>query len=151
MSQTVKSIHKAFKIIEIVASSSHGIGVLELAQKSNLPAATVHRILRTLVVSGYVKQNRLTERYLLTMKMLETGSHILSHMDSGSNVAVSLKKLASRIEQASLIAVQSDEENFDDDRVNLALNKPVKASTGPAGKRRGHGRHEQRLHDVLFF
>ena len=134
MPQTVKSILKSFKIIEIVAASSHGIGVIELAQKSNLPAATVHRILRTLVASGYVEQNRLTERYLLTMKMLEIGSHLLSNMDSSSNVAVSLKKLTNRIERASLIAVQSSGENFKEDRINLALNKPVKASTGPAGK-----------------
>ena len=80
----VKSVQKALRIVELLASSSHGMGVVELAGKSNLPPATAYRILRTLLAAGYVRQDDRSNRYLLTTKISEVGGLASGYQETSS-------------------------------------------------------------------
>ena len=79
----VKSIQKALSIVELLASFPHGMGVVELAGKSNLPPATAYRILQTLLAAGYARQDVRSNRYLLTTKISEVGG--LASGDQGTS------------------------------------------------------------------
>lgn len=57
MSGGVQSVDRTFGLLEALADSDHPLGVSELAGGSGLPFATVHRLLRTLVDLGYVRQD----------------------------------------------------------------------------------------------
>jgi IclR family transcriptional regulator, acetate operon repressor len=52
----VRSLDRAFAILEAIADAGGVIGLSQLAASSGLPVATIHRLLRTLVDLGYVRQ-----------------------------------------------------------------------------------------------
>jgi IclR family acetate operon transcriptional repressor len=52
----VQSLDRAFAILEAMADAGGVIGLSQLAADSGLPLATIHRLVRTLVDLGYVRQ-----------------------------------------------------------------------------------------------
>ncbi len=52
----VQSLGRAFAILEVMADAGGIIGLSELAERADLPLATIHRLVRTLVDLGYVRQ-----------------------------------------------------------------------------------------------
>lgn len=52
----VQSLDRAFAILETMADAGGSIGLSQLAEKADLPLATIHRLVRTLVDLGYVRQ-----------------------------------------------------------------------------------------------
>jgi IclR family acetate operon transcriptional repressor len=52
----VQSLDRAFAILEVMADAGGIIGLSQLAEKADLPLATIHRLVRTLVDLGYVRQ-----------------------------------------------------------------------------------------------
>ncbi len=53
----VQSLDRAFAILEAMADAGGMIGLSQLAERANLPLATIHRLVRTLVDLGYVRQD----------------------------------------------------------------------------------------------
>jgi IclR family acetate operon transcriptional repressor len=68
----VQSVERAFDILEIMASAGGSIGVSELADLAGLPLPTIHRLIRTLMNRGYVRQLP-TRRYALGPKLIRLG------------------------------------------------------------------------------
>ena len=60
----VQSLGRAFAILEVMADAGGIIGLSELAERADLPLATIHRLVRTLVDLGYVRQEP-TRQYSL--------------------------------------------------------------------------------------
>lgn len=60
-----QTITRALGVLRTLRDSATDVGVTEISQSTDLPASTVHRILRTLVAAGYVVQNVETVRYRL--------------------------------------------------------------------------------------
>ena len=56
MEEGIKSVERAFQILEEVSLYKDGIGITELAAKVNMYKSTIHRVLTTLVNMGYVEQ-----------------------------------------------------------------------------------------------
>jgi IclR family acetate operon transcriptional repressor len=52
----VQSLSRAFAILEAMADAGGEIGLSQLATNAQLPPATIHRLVRTLVSLGYVRQ-----------------------------------------------------------------------------------------------
>ncbi len=52
----VQSLDRAFAILETMADAGGVIGLSQLAVDADLPLATIHRLVRTLVDLGYVRQ-----------------------------------------------------------------------------------------------
>lgn len=81
MSDTVQSIDRALKLLEILSQHDEGLGLLELGERASLSKGTVHRLLSTLIHNGYVKQHERTGYYLLTTKMFILGSRPIEKLD----------------------------------------------------------------------
>ncbi len=60
-----QTILRALSVLHALRDSSTDLGVTEIAKMVSLPSSTVHRILRTLVLTGYVVQSGETDRYRL--------------------------------------------------------------------------------------
>lgn len=67
---TVSSVEKLFKIIDIIADKGDEMGSSEIGAILNESRSTVHRFLLTLVKCGYLKQNPKTKKYYLSSKFL---------------------------------------------------------------------------------
>jgi IclR family transcriptional regulator, acetate operon repressor len=68
----VQSVERAFELLEILATMGGTGGLGELAARADLPQPTIHRLARTLLGMGYVRQlpNR---RYTLGPRLIRLG------------------------------------------------------------------------------
>ncbi len=76
--ESVAGVLKTFLLLEALADRSE-TGISELSTRLAMPKATVYRFLQSMMALGYVRQERDTERYGLTMKVFELGAKALQH------------------------------------------------------------------------
>ncbi|BBB00923.1 putative IclR family transcriptional regulator [Actinacidiphila reveromycinica] len=68
----VQSLERAFDLLERVADAGGEVGLSELSASSGLPLPTIHRLMRTLVDCGYVRQQP-NRRYALGPRLIRLG------------------------------------------------------------------------------
>ncbi len=76
----VQSLSRAFLILETMADAGGEIGLSQLATQAQLPPATIHRLVRTLVGLGYVRQEP-SRQYSLgprLMRLVDTSTKRLA-------------------------------------------------------------------------
>lgn len=73
--ETVQSVERAFQIIELMARNET-MGIREIHHETGLTVTVVHRIMNTLVELGYAKQEKETEKYFLTYRLLVMGNYV---------------------------------------------------------------------------
>jgi IclR family acetate operon transcriptional repressor len=81
-SSGVHSIERAFNILETLALGGKAMGLSALAGESGLPLPTIHRLIRTLVDLGYVRQEP-NRQYALGPRMLllaDSAPHMLNSL-----------------------------------------------------------------------
>lgn len=103
----VQSVERAFGLLETLADAGGALGVSQLAQEAGLPLPTIHRLVRTLVDLGYVRQDA-SRRYALAPRLIRLGeasSHLL-----GVWARPHLARLAAELgESANLAMLDGDE------------------------------------------
>ncbi|WP_219419201.1 IclR family transcriptional regulator [Pseudonocardia nigra] len=70
----VQSVARAFELLEVMADAGGVVGLSHLASVSGLPAPTIHRLIRTLVDLGYVRQE-LSREYSLGPRLIPLGEN----------------------------------------------------------------------------
>jgi len=68
----VQSIERAFGLLETMADAGGLVGLTRLAAASGLPLPTIHRLVRTLVSLGYVRQDS-SRQYALGPRLIRLG------------------------------------------------------------------------------
>jgi IclR family transcriptional regulator, acetate operon repressor len=68
----VQSLERAFDLLERMADVGGEVGLSELSASSGLPLPTIHRLMRTLVACGYVRQQP-NRRYALGPRLIRLG------------------------------------------------------------------------------
>jgi len=72
---------KALSILSILATEKNGLGMMELAKKIGLNRSTVYRLVSALSESGFVRQDPVTQKYSLGLKIIELAGHMLAEME----------------------------------------------------------------------
>ena len=68
----MQSLERAFDLLERMADAGGEVGLSELSASSGLPLPTIHRLMRTLVDCGYVRQQP-NRRYALGPRLIRLG------------------------------------------------------------------------------
>jgi IclR family acetate operon transcriptional repressor len=68
----VQSLERAFLLLELMAEDGGEVALSRLAVDSGLPLSTIHRLVRTLVSRGYVRQLP-SRRYVLGPRLIHLG------------------------------------------------------------------------------
>ncbi|WP_436789778.1 IclR family transcriptional regulator [Yinghuangia sp. YIM S10712] len=68
----VQSLERAFDLLEVIADAGGVLGLSDLASRSGLPMPTIHRLVRTLVRTGYLRQDS-SRRYALGPRLIRLG------------------------------------------------------------------------------
>ncbi len=68
----VQSLERAFVLLELMADAGGEVAISRLAVDSGLPVSTIHRLVRTLVGRGYVRQVP-SRRYVLGPRLIHLG------------------------------------------------------------------------------
>ncbi|WP_191602123.1 IclR family transcriptional regulator [Marinomonas algicola] len=74
------TLSKGLSVIEALAAEPKGIGVSELSRNLELTKSNTFRLLQTLIVSGYVRQDQ-NKQYFATMKSWKIGQMIMEKLD----------------------------------------------------------------------
>lgn len=69
---SVRSLERAFDLLEHLADAGGQLALTELAEVSGLPMPTIYRLMRTLVNRGYVRQDS-SKRYALGPRLIRIG------------------------------------------------------------------------------
>ncbi|OZM74216.1 IclR family transcriptional regulator [Amycolatopsis antarctica] len=103
----VQSLRRAFELVECLADAGGEAGLSELAAASGLPMPTIHRLVRTLVGLGYVRQNS-NRRYALGTRLIRLGEH--ASLQFGTWARPLLAELVDELgETANLAVLERDE------------------------------------------
>lgn len=103
----VQSVERAFGLIEQVAAGNGSIGLSRLADQTGLPLPTIHRLMRTLIRLGYVRQEA-SRRYALGPRLIALGEAATRSLGEWS--ASHLRELALETgESANLAVLEGDE------------------------------------------
>lgn len=73
----MSSTLKCLEVVEVLAGEPYEIALSEIAARLELPLTTAHRLVATLVESGFVEQDGATRRYRLAGKALWAGGAYL--------------------------------------------------------------------------
>lgn len=102
----VQSVERVFELLELVTDAGGDVTLSELSSSTELPLPTIHRLLRTLVALGYVRQlpNR---RYALGPRLIRLGE--AANQQLGALARPQLKALVDRLgETANMAVLDSD-------------------------------------------
>ncbi|MFB3852916.1 MAG: IclR family transcriptional regulator [Vicinamibacterales bacterium] len=75
------SIDKALELCEVLSCRPEGASLTEIAKLVRQPRPSVHRVLAVLKRRGYIRQDELTQRYSLTLKMLDLSFRLLGRSE----------------------------------------------------------------------
>lgn len=84
---TVRAVERAISILKALSEREPELGVTTLSQRLGLGKSTVHRLLRALLHGGLVEQNTETEKYRLSIEILQLAGTVLRQMDDVQQVA----------------------------------------------------------------
>lgn len=98
----VQTIERAFQLLEALAAGGGEMSISQLAEESGLPMPTIHRLLRTLVERGYVRQQP-SRRYALGPRLIWLG-------DSAERLLAAwarphLEKLVAELDETANVAM----------------------------------------------
>ena len=102
----VQSVERAFALLDLLARAGGRLPLTDLAERSGLSLGTVHRLLKTLAGSGYVRQD-VDKRYALGTALLPLGDAATRLL--GSWAQPYLARLVEASGETSNLAVLEDD------------------------------------------
>jgi len=106
---TVQSIVRAMQILDTLRDHRE-LSVTELSRIMGLPKSTTHRLLATLESSGYVRQDEMSERYSLGVKVLGLANSLLNQLDVRSYALPLMRQLMQETRETVHLGVLVDSE-----------------------------------------
>lgn len=105
----VQSIDRAMSIIHILSSDRMKTewSISELAELTNLPLSTLHRLLSSCIQHGLVLQNMNTKQYQLGYKWMEVGLWLLDSIDFRAVARPIMESLALEVEESIYLNIPS--------------------------------------------
>ena len=104
------SIDKALEVCEVLSRVPRGMSVSDLARALRQPASTVHRLLAVLKKRGYVRQDDETQRYGLTLKMLDLSFRSLGQSELRLHAYPIMREYVLRTPYRGFISIPSSGE-----------------------------------------
>jgi IclR family acetate operon transcriptional repressor len=98
----VQSVERAFEVLEALAARGTELSVAEIKVATGMPAASVHRLVRTLVSLGYVRQEQ-SRRYSLAPGLIRLGDSAAKQFGTWANPV--LVELVAQVGESANMAI----------------------------------------------
>lgn len=79
--ECIQSVIGALSVLELMGELGRALSLGEIANTLSRPKGSVHRVLSTLMLAGYVRQNPETTRYEITLKAWRIGASAIRGLD----------------------------------------------------------------------
>jgi len=106
---TVQAIVRAFDLLGAL-SDAPSSSVTEIAQRLGMHKSTAHRLLTTLAGVGYVVQDEMTQRYSLSLKVLDLAASVLPAIDVRARALPVMQRLVQDVQETVHLGVMVDDE-----------------------------------------
>lgn len=132
MKDTVQSVVRGLNILEIVAEHNE-ISLKEISTLSGLNKTTTHRLLSTLIETGYIENKN--GIYKPTYKLFSLGSKVIDQVDSYKIAHKYITDLSNSIEATVHLVVEDNLEVVYIDKINPSNNNTGFILRSQVGKR----------------
>lgn len=105
---SVQSIDRAFDILELLSVEPGGLSLTDIGRRLNLHKSTVHRILTSLKIRGYIEKDATTGKYKLGIGFVELAGEHLSGLELTTEARPFLHTLAKRAGQTAFLAISEN-------------------------------------------
>lgn len=106
----IQAIDRALKIIDLFDEQHMELKITEISERMNLHKSTVHSLLKTLQLHGYIEQDAELGKYRLGIRFVEKGQLFLNHLDLRDFVRPYLKQLSLHTGQTThLVTLEGNE------------------------------------------
>lgn len=103
--QNVQILDRVMDIIELLSTSTQGMGVTEIGNKLKLHKSTVHRLINSLARRGYIEKDPKTSLYKIGLKFVEISSLHLHQLELKTEATPFMHRLAEVTKQVSHLAI----------------------------------------------
>jgi IclR family pca regulon transcriptional regulator len=118
----VLSLAKGFRVLEVFDAHEPELTLSQIAARAELDPGTTYRLVKTLVMLGYL-QPALGKRYRLGWKVLDLGFSAIGRMDIHAIARPILRSLVGPVNEAASVAVLDGPEIVYVERVQVALGR----------------------------
>jgi DNA-binding IclR family transcriptional regulator len=77
----IQSVERALQILDLFNDQATELKITEISKQMGLSKSTLHSLLKTLQLHGYIDQNPDNDKYCLGMKLVERGHFVVGTMD----------------------------------------------------------------------
>ncbi len=127
-----KTLNKAVDVLEALAQARSEVSLSTLSQTLDMHPSTVHRLLRTLVRRGFVRQDPATRKYALGYKLSQLANAVPYHTHLIETARPTLVKLSSEVGETVNLVVRYQYEALN---VHQVQSEPVTRAFAGAGSR----------------
>lgn len=102
---TVQSLAKGFRVLEAFDAHEPEQNLARISERAGLDPGTAFRLVKTLVMLGYLRQVDGVKRYRLAPRVLDLGFHAIAGMDLHECARPILRSLVGQVNEAASISV----------------------------------------------
>ena len=77
----IQSVERALTILDLFNEQATELKITDISKQMGLSKSTLHSLLKTLQLHGYIDQNPENDKYRLGMKLVERGHFVVGTMD----------------------------------------------------------------------
>jgi IclR family pca regulon transcriptional regulator len=118
----VMSLAKGFRVLEVFGPQEPELTLSEIAERSDLDAGTAFRLVKTLVMLGYLRPMP-ARKYALDWKVLDLGFNAIGGMDMHAVARPILRSLVGRVNEAASLAVLDGPDAVYVERVQMGIGR----------------------------
>lgn len=113
----IQALDRALKIIDLFDEHNTELKITEISKRLQLHKSTVHSLLKTLMLHGYITQDEESNKYKLGMKFVEKGHLLLQGLDIRTETKPFLQELSERTGQTTHLVILSGNEGVYIDKI----------------------------------
>ena len=101
----IQSLERAISILNLFRSTRNPLGISEMAQALNLAKTTVHGLVSTLEMNGFLKKDAATRKYRLGFALFELGSIQAADLEINQRAFFPMRELSNKIDRLCRVAI----------------------------------------------
>jgi IclR family KDG regulon transcriptional repressor len=113
----IQALDRALKIVDLFDEQNKELKISEVSARMNLHKSTVHSLLKTLQLNGYIAQDEQTSKYRLGMRFVEKGQLLLNNLDIRDIARSRLRGLSAATGQTTHLVMIEGREGIYIDKV----------------------------------
>lgn len=113
----IQALDRALQIVDLFDEHTTELKITEISIRMGLHKSTVHSLLKTLMMHGYIGQDADSGKYKLGLKLIEKGQLMLQTLDIRAVAKKNLSELCKRTGQTTHLVILSGKEGVYIDKV----------------------------------